>query len=123
MDTLLWIDQGLLAFMFLMAGMMKLMQPKEKMADMMGWVEDFTQNQIRLIGLAEVMAALALILPGLTGIMPVLTPLAATGLVVLMTGAAATHLRRKENAMMAMNLMLLALAAFVAVGRFFLAPL
>ena len=40
-----------------------------------------------------------------------------------MTGAAATHLRRKENAMMAMNLMLLALAAFVAVGRFFLAPL
>ena len=74
MDTLLWIDQGLLAFMFLMAGMMKLMQPKEKMADMMGWVEDFTQNQIRLIGLAEVMAALGLILPGLTGIMPCLAP-------------------------------------------------
>ncbi|MBT3313043.1 MAG: DoxX family protein [Anaerolineae bacterium] len=119
MNTVLWIVQGILAVMFLMAGMMKLMQPKEKMAEMMGWVEDFSQGQVRGIGILEVLGALGLILPMLTGILPILTPLAAVGLALTMGGAFMTHLRRKEMVPMGvMNMMLFAMAAFVAYGRF-----
>ena len=118
MNTVLWIVQGILAMMFLMAGMMKIMQPKEKMAEKMGWVEDFSQGQIRGIGVLEVMGALGLILPTLTGIMPILTPLAAVGLALNMIGAFMTHLRRKEIVPMGvMNMMLFAMAVFVAFGR------
>ncbi|MBT5634252.1 MAG: DoxX family protein, partial [Gammaproteobacteria bacterium] len=90
MNTVLWIFQGILTFMFLMVGTMKLMQPKEKMADKMGWVEDFSQGQIRVIGILEVLGALGLVLPMLTGILPILTPLAALGLVFIMLGAFST---------------------------------
>ena len=119
MNTVLWIVQGLLAMMFLMVGMMKLMQPKEKMVEKMGWVEDFSQSQIRNIGVLEVMGALGLILPMLTGVLPILTPLAAVGLALTMMGAFKTHLRRKDIVPMGvMNVMLFMMAAFVAYGRF-----
>lgn len=119
MNILLWIVQGILTGMFLMVGAMKLMQPKEKMAEKMGWVEDFSQTQVRVIGVLEVLGALGLILPMATGIMPVLTPLAAVGLGLTMIGAFLTHLRRNEIVPMGvMNLVLLAMAAFVAYGRF-----
>ncbi|MBT3391001.1 MAG: DoxX family protein [Chloroflexi bacterium] len=119
MNIVLWIVQGILAFMFLMVGMMKLMRSKEQMVDMMGWVEDFSQAQIRGIGMLEILGALGLILPGLTGILPILTPLAAIGLALTMTGAFFTHLRRKEIVPMGlMNMMLFAMAVFVAYGRF-----
>jgi len=120
MNTVLWIVQGILAMMFLMVGMMKLRQPKEKMAEKMGWVEDFSQAQVRGIGVLEVMGALGLILPMLTGIAPILTPLAAVGLALTMVGAFMTHLRRKDPLvpMGVMNMMLFAMSAFVAYGRF-----
>jgi len=99
--------------------MMKIKQAKEEMAEKMPWVEDFSQGQIRSIGIVEVMGALGLILPMVTGIMPILTPLAAVGLALTMVGAFMTHLRRKEMVPMgAMNMMLFAMAAFVAYGRF-----
>nr|WP_300149815.1 DoxX family protein [Propionicimonas sp.] len=123
MDIALWIVAGVLALAFVGAGGMKLAQPKEKLAASgMGWVEDFGQGAIRLIGTLEVLAAIGLILPPLVNIAPVLAPLAAVGLVLLMVGAAVTHARRKEPQMIVANLVLLALAAFVAVGRFALAP-
>ena len=126
MNIALWVVQGLLALMFLMAGGMKMMQPKdqilEKMGERMGWMEDFSQNTIRGIGLLEVLGALGLILPPLTGILPILAPLAAVGLILTMIGAAMTHLRRGEMQAIAPNAMLLLLAAFVAIGRFFIAP-
>ena len=91
----------------------------QQMADKMGWVEDFSQGQIRVIGILEVLGALGLVLPMLTGILPILTPLAALGLVFIMLGAFSTHMRRKEIVPMGvMNLMLMAMAAFVAYGRF-----
>ncbi len=122
MNTVLWIVQGLLAAMFLMAGMMKLMQPKEKMAEKMGWVEDFDAAVIKRIGMVEALGAAGLILPRLTGILPFLTPLAALGLAATMVGAARTHMRRNEPGMLALNAMLFLLAAFAAYGRFVLAP-
>jgi uncharacterized membrane protein YphA (DoxX/SURF4 family) len=100
---------------------MKLSQPKEKLAKNMAWVEDFSQPAVRLIGAAEVLGAIGVVLPALTGILPWLTPLAALGLVLTMIGAALTHLRRKEYGNIAMNAVLLVLATFVAFGRFFLA--
>ncbi len=122
MNTVLWIVQIVLALMFLMAGFMKIGQPKEKLAERMAWVEDFQQGRIRLIGVLEILAAIGLILPQATGILPWLTPLAAVGLVLLMIGAAMTHARRGEGQMIMLNMMLLLLTAFVAVGRFWLAP-
>jgi len=118
MNTTIWIVQSVLAFGFLMAGAMKLTQPREKLLPQMGWIEDFSDTQVKLIGLAEVAAALGLILPGATDIAPVLTPLAAVGLVLVMIGAAITHLRRHENQFVAINGILLVLASVVVWARF-----
>ena len=123
MNIALWIVQGLLALVFGMTGMMKLTQPKQKLAAQMGYVEDFSQGSVRLIGALELLGAIGLILPAVTGILPVLTPLAALGLVLTMIGAMLTHLRRKEYPMIAVNLVLLLLALFVAYGRFVAYPL
>jgi hypothetical protein len=73
---------------------------------------------VKLIGTAELAAALGLILPAAARVAPVLTPLAATGLVVLMVLAAITHARRREPGGIAVNAVLLVLAAVVAWGRF-----
>ena len=119
MGIALWVVQVLLALAFLGAGATKLSQPKEKLLKNMAWVEDFSQRTVRLIGTLEVLGAIGIVLPALTGILPWLTPLAALGLVLLMIGAALTHLRRTEYGYIAMNVVLLVLAAFVAYGRFF----
>jgi uncharacterized membrane protein YphA (DoxX/SURF4 family) len=122
MGIALWVVQVLLALAFLGAGAMKLSQPKEKLLKNMAWVEDFSQGTVRLIGALEVVGAIGVVVPALTGILPWLTPLAALGLVLLMIGAALTHLRRTEYGNVAVNAVLLVLAAFVAYGRFFVLP-
>ncbi|MEU6714513.1 DoxX family protein [Nonomuraea sp. NPDC046802] len=119
MNIALWIVAALLALLFLGAGVMKVAQPKEKLAAAgMAWTEDFSSGVVKAIGALELLAAIGLILPAALGIVPVLTPLAATGLVVVMIGAAVTHARRKESQMIIVNAVLLILAAFVAWGRF-----
>ena len=119
MNVVLWIVAGLLALAFLAAGGMKLTQSKEKLAASgMGWTEDFSAGMIKAIGGLEVLAAIGLILPPLLKIAPVLAPLAALGLILLMIGAAITHARRKETPMIAINAVLLVLAVVVAWGRF-----
>ncbi len=118
MNIVLWIIASVLALAFLGAGLTKILQPKEKLSSTMAWTQDFSQPMIRIIGTLEVLAAVGLILPALLDIAPILVPLAATGLVLLMAGAAITHLRRKEPQIMVANLVLLVLAAIVAWGRF-----
>jgi uncharacterized membrane protein YphA (DoxX/SURF4 family) len=118
MNVFLWILAGVLAAAFLAAGFTKLTQPKEKLAATMGWVEGFSPGMVKTIGALEVLAAIGLILPAALDILPVLVPLAAVGLVALMIGAALTHARRKEFPMIAINVVLLVLAAVVAWGRF-----
>jgi len=122
-NTVIWIVQILVALGFTLTGLIKLTQPKEKLALQIGWVEDFSPTNIRLIGLLELLGAAWVILPALTGILPWLTPLAAVGLIVVMLGAAATHLRRQEYAFIPITAVMGALAAFVAYGRFVLVPL
>ncbi len=119
MNVVLWIVAGVLAAAFLGAGLMKLGQPKKKLADSgMGWTEDFSDGAVKAIGALEVLGALGLILPAVFDVATVLVPIAATGLALLMLGAAATHARRKEPQMIVANVVLFALAVFVAWGRF-----
>ena len=119
MNTIIWIIQGLLAAAFLTAGMIKLTRPKNKVKEKIGgWVDDFKDPQIKLIGLAEVLGAIGLILPMLLNTLPILTPIAACGLGITMMFAAQTRLRRKESIIT--NLVLLLLAVFIFVGRLFI---
>jgi uncharacterized membrane protein YphA (DoxX/SURF4 family) len=118
MNIVIWVLQVLLAAAFAAAGLMKLTQPRTKLTQNMGWVEDFSDSGVKGIGGVELLAAIGLILPAATKILPVLTPLAATGLVLLMIGAIVTHVRRNENQMIAPAAVLLILAAVVAWARF-----
>ena len=118
MNITLWIAAGVLAAVNLMAGILKTTQPREKLLPNMPWVEDLSQNTIRLIGTVELLGAVGLILPWALDIAPVLTPLAATGIAVLQVLAFATHVRRREPQALPINAVILAAAVFVAVGRF-----
>jgi uncharacterized membrane protein YphA (DoxX/SURF4 family) len=119
-NVVLWIIAGLLAPAFLAAGLGKLTQPKEKLAESpyMKWTEDFSAGQVKTIGALEVAAAAGLILPPVLGIAQWLAPLAALGLVLLMSGAAVTHWRRGEKQVLPINAVLAILAAIVVWGRF-----
>ncbi len=117
----LWIITGLLAAVYLFAGVFKLILSKEKIASLTAsasWVEDFSAGSVKAIGAFEVLAAAGLVLPAVLDIAPVLVPLAALGLVVLMAGAVFTRLRRGEARAMVADLVYLALASFVVWGRF-----
>lgn len=118
MNIALWIIAGLLAAAFLAGGVVKLIQPKEKLPDGWTWAEDFSAGSIKAIGAVEVLAAVGLILPAALGIAPVLVPLAAVGVVLLMAGAFIVHVRRREAQGIVVTLVLLALAVLVAWGRF-----
>lgn len=92
-----WVITGSLAALFLAAGLSKLVRSKAALAGAgMGYVDDFTRAQIKLIGGAEVVGAAGMILPVLLGILPFLGPSAAFALALLMVGAAVTHARRSE---------------------------
>lgn len=120
MNLALWIVAGLLAVAYLAGGGGKLIVPKEKIAAFgpsSKWVEDFSAGTVKAIGALEVLAAIGLVLPAALDIAPILVPLAALGLVMIMAGAAITRIRRHEFRFMVADLAYLALAAFVAWGR------
>jgi uncharacterized membrane protein len=118
MNIALWIVQGILATMFSMAGIMKLTQPKEKLSKQLPWVNDLKINTVRFIGLAELLGAIGLIAPWLTGFAPILTPVSAIGICLIMVLATnIIHLGKKEYGGVAFNIVLFLLAGFVAYGR------
>ncbi len=123
MNTVLWILQILVALAFLAAGAMKVSQPKDKLEQRMNWVKDTPASTVKVIGTLEILGAAGLVLPALTGILPWLTPLAAVGLVLTMIGAIVTHIRLAEYSKLAAPIILLVLAAFIAYGRFVVAPI
>lgn len=118
MNIVLWIIAGVLAAFYLAAGLTKVTRPKEKLAANMTWVEDFSAGTVKLIGALEILGALGLVLPAAFGVAPILTPLAATGLAVMMLLAAAVHVRRGELQMVGVTVVLFVLLDFVAVLRF-----
>ena len=119
----LWVAQGLMAAMFLMAGFMKLAQPIPELAASLPWVEEFPELLVRFIGLSEVLGAIGLILPAALRIQPKLTPYAATGLAVVMVLALVFHLSRGEFEAAPMNVILFGILAFIAWGRSKKAPI
>jgi hypothetical protein len=117
----LWIVQGVLALVYLAVGGLKIVRPREQLVTSgnFDWMNDFSDSGVKAVGLVEILGALGVILPWLTAIAPILTPIAAIGLVVVQIGALRVHLVRNERQPLPVNLILLLLAAFVAVGRFF----
>ena len=118
MTYTLWIVQGLLALIFLWAGGIKLVLPLEKLTGPMPLPGLF----VRFIGVAEVLGAIGLILPGLLRIRPGLAPLAAAGLVIIMIGATVLGLASGDVALTLIPLVVGLLSAFVAYGRWRLTP-
>ncbi|MER5778365.1 DoxX family protein [Streptomyces sp. NPDC002039] len=119
MNTTLWVIAGVLALLFLAAGLMKISQPRAKLAASgMAWTADFSPGAVKTVGAVEVLGAVGLIVPAALGVAPALAAWAAFGLAATMLGATALHLRRKEAAALPVALLLLALTAVVAWGRF-----
>ena len=108
--VLLWIIQGLLALVFMFAGVMKFVTPIEEMTKQVPLPGLF----LRFIGLAEVLGAIGLILPGLLRIQTGLTPLAAAGLAIITVGATVVTLMTGGGAMALIPLVVALLSAFVA---------
>jgi uncharacterized membrane protein YphA (DoxX/SURF4 family) len=119
MEITHWTVQALVAAIFFVTGTIKLTQSRAKMASgPMAWAADVTDEQFRTVGLLEVLGALGLILPGVFGVAPVLTPLAAAGLALTMVGAIAVHIRYREANRLLVPIVVLALCLSVAIERF-----
>ncbi|WP_194829814.1 DoxX family protein [Nocardia sp. XZ_19_231] len=118
MNVFLWILQGLVAVVVVAAGAGKLAQPRAKLTETMGWAESFSDAQVKAIGAVEIMGGLGLVLPALTGVAPVLTPLAAAGIALVMLGAVITHVLRGEKTEIIPGAVLFVLVAVIAWGRF-----
>lgn len=119
MDIILWIAASVLALAFLASGSAKLVQPREKViAGGYRWAEDFSGPQVKLIGMAEVLGAVGLILPPAVDIVSDLSPAAAAGLALLMAGAVVVHLRRAETDKVPFTVVLMLFSAVLAALRF-----
>ncbi len=122
MNTVLWILQVVVGIMFILAGVNHGFR-QETAKQMMAWMQAVSSGLLTFIGIAEILGGLGVVLPALTNILPVLTPIAAAGLTLIMILAMIFHFRRGEYQAIVVNLVLGALAAFVAYGRFVLVPL
>jgi hypothetical protein len=120
LNILLWIVTGLLAAVLLVSTS-KMVVPRERIAAVGRageWVMDFSPGALRAIGVLELLAATGLILPAVLDIAPVLVPITAVCVALLFAGATTMRLRRGERATIGADLVYLALAVFVAWGRF-----
>ncbi|MFI5892180.1 DoxX family protein [Actinoplanes sp. NPDC051513] len=120
MNLALWIAAALLAAVALTGGITKTFVPRKKLAAAHGggWTGDASDGFVKTLGVLELLAAAGLILPAVLDIAPVLVPVTALCWVALMVGAMITHGRRGETGLVLLNLAYLALAAFIAWGRF-----
>lgn len=119
----LWVAQGLFAALFIMAGAVKVFQPIDELVTSLDWVTSVPLEMVRLIGIAEVLGGLGLLLPALLRIKPALTVWAALGLVVVMLSAAVFHASRGEYLGICVCLLMAATAGFIAWGRGIKAPI
>lgn len=124
MNTLLWVMAIVLALAFTIGGLTQILLPKERYRELAAsqhWADDFSGRQVKAIGTIKTIGALGLVLPAL--VVPVLVPLAASGLMLFMAGAGTTRFRRGEYGAMVGDLLFLSAFAFLAWGRFALEPL
>lgn len=120
MNVTLWVAAGMLAIIALTGGLIKLFIPKAKLAKQPGakWAQDVSGGFVKLLGVLEILAAVGLILPAAVNIVPALVPVTAVCWMLLMICAMIAHLRHGEAKLIAVNLIYLLLAAFIAWGRF-----
>lgn len=95
MNIALWITQGISAALFLMAGYMKAVK-YDTFKTQAEWTKDYSTTFVKALGVLEILGAIGLIAPMATGILPILTPVAAAALVIIMMGAISTHIRVNE---------------------------
>lgn len=119
MTIAVWAVSAILALAYLGAGLNKAFRSKPWLEKTMTYTEDFTHAQVKVIGVIEIVGAIGLIVPALTGIAPILSAFAAVGLAIVQVVAFVVHVRRHETARaLPINGGLFAAAVFVAVGRF-----
>lgn len=119
----LWIVQALLGLMFIMAGAMKATQPLASLVESLPWVTSMPLGVVRFIGISELLGGVGLLLPSILRIKPFLTVWAAIGLAAVMALAAIFHASRGEFPAIGMNVVMIAMFAFVAWGRSKKAPI
>lgn len=125
-NTIAWVLQAVLALAFLLHGILYTLGPEpmvRSMRDQGAWPPAIPAGFRVFIGVAELLAAIGLILPGLLGVFTFLTPLAGLGLVIVTLGASIYHLRRGEMSALPVVLVLLVLAAVVTILRWQVVPL
>lgn len=118
MLVFLWVAEIVLALLYFGLGVMRLVQSYTKLVRVLRWPADFPAWAVKLIGVAEILGALGLILPAASDVAPILTPIAASALALMMAGAVAVHVRRGERHRIALPAILLAMNVFIAIGRF-----
>lgn len=117
MNTALWITSGFLGLAYIAAGVIKSFRTREKLTSL-PWTQEYSAGTVKFIGAAELLGGIGLVLPWLTGIAPVLTPVAAIGLAVVQVLAILHHIRHHEAKSLPINAVLLLIALFIAIGRF-----
>lgn len=117
MTVAVWIVSAILAALYIAVGSMKTFQPREKLTDL-AWTQRLSAPTVKFVGITEVLGGIGLILPWLTGIAPILTPIAAVGLALIQALAIVDHIRHREFSVIPVNIVLLAAALFVAIPRF-----
>jgi uncharacterized membrane protein YphA (DoxX/SURF4 family) len=124
MNTVLWISQVFLAIVFMYSGFMKSTQSERKLVEIgQTGVEGLPMLFIRFIGISELAGAIGLVVPWLINTLPVLSPLSAICLGVIMVPAARIHYKRNEMRCVLQNAFFLLLCLFVAYGRLAALPL
>jgi uncharacterized membrane protein len=117
MNIALWILQIMLAAFFLTVGSIKVVLTKEKLSKVFEWIDDFSQNKIKMIGSFEIIGALGLFLPGVYPIGNAIIPISAAGLAIIMVLAAMTHYNRTETKEIIINIALFVSLMLVIIGR------
>jgi len=121
-NIVLWVLQWVFGVYFIVIGVMHFSVP-DGLPAMMDWMYQLDDTMHVVAGIAEILGGVGLILPSVTRIQPQLTVYAAAGLVLVMVGAVVFHANRGEGASIATNVIVGALMAFVAYGRWKLAPI
>jgi len=118
MNTTLWIIQGILATVFTASGLIIMLLPKEKLTSKLSWVNEYSNGMRYFICSSKIAGAIGLIVPMHLNILPILTPIVALGIAMIMVLAMAYHVRKKEYKDVPATVLFLALSLFVAYNRF-----
>ena len=113
----LWILQLILAVIFLTTGLQKLLLKGKSLEKFVPVSKDFSPRRVRMIGVMELLAAAGVTIPYYTNVFPILTPLAALGMILMMIGAMAYHVPRKQILFVVFNLLVGLAAGIVTHGR------